>query len=332
MVLCHTFARASRRKRVDAARLSGVSTRSSTLGALGAQLLVLRRDSGGEDPVDALVVAPPSVEHDRVGEVRVADDGEQGLRLVVVDVGVDAEQHLAQRWQGRGSVEREAPGPWRPMPRVARERRPRARRGRGRRRRRPKPPPRQGPRTRRPRWPRRPRASCAGRWRGRRAAGRRRPPAGRAWPPSGRSTRRSRGHYGRRGRLLRGWMPRSARRRRPDACSTPDRGSRRQSALSGVSWRSGWSGASTDADGPASRVRFSGTCRPAAAHELTRNRCWWCRCDWLTFRAAQGGRGDGDCLGRNISRTCRNDSFESSLSKHDFRRSDRRSAGTRRPG
>ena len=45
-----------------------------------------------------------------------------------------------------------------------------------------------------------------------------------------------------------------------------------------------------------------------------------------------GRPGHGNCLGRNVSRACRNDSFESSLSKHDFRRSDRRSAGTRRPG
>ena len=60
-------------------------------------------------------------EQDRVGEVRVADDAEQGLRQVVVDVGVDAEEHLPQGRQRRGSVEGEAPGPGRPMPRVARE-------------------------------------------------------------------------------------------------------------------------------------------------------------------------------------------------------------------
>src|SRR5262249_37624983 len=47
-------------------------------------------------------------------------------------------------------------------------------------------------------------------------------------------------------------------------------------------------------------------------------------------RGRPGRPGDGDFLGISVSRTCRNDSFESNLSKHDFRRSSRASAGARR--
>src|SRR5215470_345616 len=57
-------------------------------------------------------------------------------------------------------------------------------------------------------------------------------------------------------------------------------------------------------------------------------------CPVSGFRGPQGaarggrdGRGDGDFLGRSVSRTCQNNSFESNLSKHDFRRSDRPGAG-----
>ena len=112
--------RASRRNRVEAARLSGVSTRSSGARGAGRQLVVLGGDPGGEHAVDALVVAAPSVEQDRVGEVLVGDDGEQRLRQVVVDVRVDAEQHVPSGGSVGGSVEREPPGPRRRR-RVARE-------------------------------------------------------------------------------------------------------------------------------------------------------------------------------------------------------------------
>ena len=60
------------------------------------------------------------------------------------------------------------------------------------------------------------------------------------------------------------------------------------------------------------RVRLSGTGR-----EVLENP----EIGALYLGAASGRPGDGDSLGRSVSRTCRNNSFESSISKHDFRRS-----------
>jgi hypothetical protein len=51
--------------------------------------------------VDALVVTPAPLHQYGIGEIVVADDGQQGLRQVVVDVGVDAEQDVTQRGQVR---------------------------------------------------------------------------------------------------------------------------------------------------------------------------------------------------------------------------------------
>jgi hypothetical protein len=48
-------------------------------------------------------------EHGRVVELLVGDHGDQGLRQVVVDVRVHAEQHVPQRRQLGGSAERDLP-------------------------------------------------------------------------------------------------------------------------------------------------------------------------------------------------------------------------------
>ena len=82
----------------------------------------------------------------------VADHREHRLRQVVVDVRVDAEQHVPQRWQVGGRVEGQPPGPRAPArvrPAASRRRAPA---GTGRRTRRPSVPPRPGPRSGRRRW------------------------------------------------------------------------------------------------------------------------------------------------------------------------------------
>ena len=97
MVLCQTFWRASRRNRLEPSRFSGLSSRSSRGRAPGrGQLVVLGRDPRCQDPVDALVVTAAPVHQHGIGEVVVADDGQQGLGQVVVHVGVDAEQDVTQ--------------------------------------------------------------------------------------------------------------------------------------------------------------------------------------------------------------------------------------------
>jgi hypothetical protein len=42
------------------------------------------------------VVAAAPIDQHRIGEIVVADDGQQSLGQVVVDVGVDAEQDVPQ--------------------------------------------------------------------------------------------------------------------------------------------------------------------------------------------------------------------------------------------
>ena len=79
------------------------------------QLAVLRPHLAGEDGVDPLVVTPPPGQQHRVGELLVRNDHQQRLRQVVVDVGVDPEQHVPQRGQRCGGVEREAPRPGHPV-------------------------------------------------------------------------------------------------------------------------------------------------------------------------------------------------------------------------
>ena len=92
-------------------RFSGASSRSTRARPPLASSSSSAADPGGEDAVDLLVVAATAVQDAGRGEVGVADDGEQGLRQVVVDVRVDADQHVPQRrLVGRG-VEGEPPGP-----------------------------------------------------------------------------------------------------------------------------------------------------------------------------------------------------------------------------
>lgn len=96
-MLCQTFWRASRRKRLEASRFSGVSSRSRRVAPPGrGQLVVLGRDPRCKDIVDAfMVTAAPAHQH-LIAEVVVTDDGQQGLGQVVVHMGVDAEQDMAQ--------------------------------------------------------------------------------------------------------------------------------------------------------------------------------------------------------------------------------------------
>jgi hypothetical protein len=55
------------------------------------------------------VITLTAAESLRVCEVRVGDHSEQGLWEVEVDVGVDAEQDVAQRLKGRWCIESQAP-------------------------------------------------------------------------------------------------------------------------------------------------------------------------------------------------------------------------------
>ncbi len=73
------------------------------------QLGVLGRDPRGQNPVDPFVVTSPASDDERVGEVRVADHGQQGLRQVVVDVRVDPQQHVPQGGERRRCVEGQPP-------------------------------------------------------------------------------------------------------------------------------------------------------------------------------------------------------------------------------
>ena len=66
-------------------------------GGVRGEVAVLRGDASGQHPVDPLVVTPAAVDDAGLGEVVVGDHREQRLRQVVVDVGVDPEQHLDQR-------------------------------------------------------------------------------------------------------------------------------------------------------------------------------------------------------------------------------------------
>ena len=76
----------------------------------GNQLVVLRRDPGRQDVVDALVVTAAPLHEYGIGEIVAVDDGQQGLRQVVVDMGVDAEQDVTQRGQVRCCRERQGRG------------------------------------------------------------------------------------------------------------------------------------------------------------------------------------------------------------------------------
>jgi hypothetical protein len=60
--------------------------------------------------VDALVVTAAPLHEYGIGEIVAADDGQQGLRQVVVDMGVDAEQDVTQRRQVRCCRERQGRG------------------------------------------------------------------------------------------------------------------------------------------------------------------------------------------------------------------------------
>jgi hypothetical protein len=62
-----------------------------------------------EHAVDAFVVATPPIHHRRVREGLVVDHRQQGLRQVVVHVGVDAEKHQTQCRQVGWRVEGEPP-------------------------------------------------------------------------------------------------------------------------------------------------------------------------------------------------------------------------------
>jgi hypothetical protein len=77
------------------------------------QLLVLGGHAAGDDGVDALVVGPAPSHQLGVVELVVADDRQQRLRQVVVDVGVHAEQQVPQRRQPpvAGGREGDRPGP-----------------------------------------------------------------------------------------------------------------------------------------------------------------------------------------------------------------------------
>ena len=164
-VLCHTFRPSLAEE--SAWRPAGCSGREQPVqqapGRPGRELAVLGRHPPGEDAVDPLVVATTAVHQRRIGEVGVTDHREQRLRQVVVDVGVDAQQHVLEQASGRRAprtpaATAEAPG--------HRPRRRRGHRGRVARTRRPRPRPRRRPR-RGPRAPPcRPRGSCAGRCRG----------------------------------------------------------------------------------------------------------------------------------------------------------------------
>ena len=77
------------------------------------QLVVLGGDPGGEHDVDGLVIGLPALQEGRIVELLVGDHRQQRLGQVEVDVGVHAEQHVAQRGQVGGRAERDRPGPGR---------------------------------------------------------------------------------------------------------------------------------------------------------------------------------------------------------------------------
>ncbi len=65
------------------------------------QFLVLGADPAGQYLVDALMVGPAPGDDGQIRELPRADHGEQGLRQVVVDVRVHAQQDVPQRGRGR---------------------------------------------------------------------------------------------------------------------------------------------------------------------------------------------------------------------------------------
>ena len=78
-------------------------------GDLG-QLVVLGGDPGGEHGVDGPVIGLAAGQQRRVAELLVGDHRDQGLRQVVVDVGVHAEQHMPERGQAGGAPNAMAQG------------------------------------------------------------------------------------------------------------------------------------------------------------------------------------------------------------------------------
>jgi hypothetical protein len=83
------------------------------------QLVLLGRDPGGEHLIDRPVVGLPAGQQRRVVELIIADHRHQGLRQVVVDVRVHAEQHMPERGQAGRGAERDHPGPRQPAARLA---------------------------------------------------------------------------------------------------------------------------------------------------------------------------------------------------------------------
>jgi hypothetical protein len=79
-------------------------------GDLG-QLVVLGGDPGGEYGVDGLVIGLPALQEGWIVELLVGDHRQQRLGQVEVDVGVHAEQYVAQRGQVGRRPERDRPGP-----------------------------------------------------------------------------------------------------------------------------------------------------------------------------------------------------------------------------
>jgi hypothetical protein len=75
------------------------------------ELVVLGGYAAGEDSVDPLVVTLPTRNQGRVVEVFDADDRDERLRQVVVDVGVDPEQQESQGRQVGRRPEGQSPRP-----------------------------------------------------------------------------------------------------------------------------------------------------------------------------------------------------------------------------
>ena len=90
------MARASCRNLLDPARFSGTSSlpgQAPVAGALGCGgLPVFGADPDGEYVVDVLVVGEPWLHDLRVAELLVADDFDQGLGEIEVDVRVESQQ------------------------------------------------------------------------------------------------------------------------------------------------------------------------------------------------------------------------------------------------